>query len=98
MGDGFFIYKNITATGVSTISISQYGLLHSVVLNQYSTAAAVMTIYDATTTSGSPPIIGTPNLIGAQSTDYVYDCEYANGLTVNIAAGATPCNITIIYR
>lgn len=98
MGDSFFLYKNLTATGVSTISISGFGLLHGVVVNQYSTAAATMAIYDATTTAAAPFIIGTAQLNAVNGTDFIYDCEFANGLTVSIGAAATPINITVIYR
>lgn len=97
-GDGFFVYKNLTATGVSTISISQFGLLHSIVVNQLSTAAATAAIYNATTTAAAPNIIATVQLNAVSNTDYVYDCEFSNGLTVEIGSAATPINVTVIYR
>lgn len=97
MAEGFFHYKNITATGVSTISISQAGLLHGVIINNVSTAAATMAIYDATTTAAAPFIIGTVNIASA-AMDYLYDAEFKNGLTVEVATAATPTNITILYR
>lgn len=97
MGEGFFNYKNITTTGVNVVSISQGGLLHGIIVNQVSTAAAAtMAIYDATTTAAAPFIIGTVNL-STVAMDYLYDVEFQNGLTVVVTA-ATPTNITIMYR
>lgn len=94
----FFVYKNLTATGVSTVSISQFGILHSVVINQLSTAVATMGIYDnSSTTAAAPNIIGTVQLNAVANTDYLYDVEFKNGLTVSIAAAATPIDITIVY-
>ena len=99
MGDSFWVYKNLTATGVSTISISQFGILHGIVVNQLSTAAATMGLYDnASTTAAAPFVIGTVQLNAVSNTDYVYDCEFKNGLTVSIGSAATPIDITIIYR
>lgn len=98
MGDSYWLYKNLTATGVSTISISQGAILHGVVVNQYSTAAATMAVYDATTTAASPNIVGTPQLNAVNGTDFIYDCVLTNGLTVSIGAAATPINVTITYR
>lgn len=57
-----------------------------------------MAIYDATTTAAAPFIIGTAQLNAVNGTDFIYDCEFANGLTVSIGAAATPINITVIYR
>lgn len=99
MSDSYFHYKNLTATGTSTISISQAGILHGIVVNQLSTAAATMGIYDnPTTTAAAPNIIGTVQLNAVNGTDYIYDCEFKNGLTVSIGSAATPIDITIVYR
>jgi hypothetical protein len=97
-GDGFFVYKNVTATGVTTISISQYALLHSLVVNQPSTAAANATIYASSTTASAPFVIASPQLNGISNTDYVYDCECQNGITLEVGSAATPINLTVIYR
>lgn len=96
MGEGFFNYKNLTATGISTVSISQAGLLHGVIVNNKSTAAALMTIYDSTTTVAAPQI-GIVDL-AAPAMDYLYDIQFKNGLTVDVGSAATPINITIMYR
>lgn len=99
MGDSYWNYKNLTATGVSTISISQFGILHGVVVNQLSTAAATMGIYDnSSTTAAAPFVIGTVQLNAVSNTDYVYDALYKNGLVVSIAAAATPIDVTVIFR
>jgi hypothetical protein len=100
-----YIYKHVTGTGVSTISISQYGILYGIVMNQLSTASAtastgLITVYDATTTaaSTSPTVVGILNPASTGVADWIYDVEYANGLTVQVGSGVTPLDFTIIYR
>ena len=97
-------YKHVTATGVSTVSISQFGQLHGIVMNQLSTAAGTastgqITIYDATTTaaSTSPTVIGIINPAASGVADYVYDCLYANGLTIQVGSAVAPVEFTIVY-
>jgi hypothetical protein len=102
---GYWIQKHITATGVSTVSISAAGILHGVVFNQVSTAAAtastgLVTVYDATTTAASTDarVIGIVSPATTASTDYIYDCEYMNGLTIQVGSAVAPLDITVLYR
>ena len=104
MGDGFFVYKHVNSTGVQSISISQAGLLHGIVFNQLATNAVtastgLVTIYDSTTTaaSTSPTVIG---IIGVTAgiPEYIYDCEFMNGLTLQVGSGVTPLDISVVFR
>ena len=104
MSDGFFVYKHINSTGVQSISISQAGLLHGLVFNQLATNAVtastgLITIYDSTTTASSTAasVIGIVG-VTAGIPEYIYDCEYMNGLTVQVGSGVTPLDFTVIYR
>ena len=97
-----FNYKRIAATGVTTISISNMGTLHGVVLNQQSTVAAsssLVSIYDSTTTSaGTGSLLAVIQVANAGVGDYIYDCLYTNGLTVNVPSGTTPIDLTVVFR
>jgi hypothetical protein len=100
-----YIYKHITGTGVSTISISGYGILWGVVLNQLSTVSGTastgqITVYDATTTaaSTSPTVIGILNPASSGVADWIYDVEYVNGLTIQVGSAVAPLDFTVIYR
>lgn len=104
MGEGIFNYAHVASTGVSTISISQAGALHSIVFNQLATNAVsastgLTTIYDSTTTaaSTSPTVIGIIGLV-AGIPEYIYDIQYRNGLTLQVGSGVTPIDITVCYR
>jgi hypothetical protein len=107
----FFIYKHITATGFTNIcgpnrtdvGVNYVGLLHGLVLNQYSTAAgstSLVTIIDGTTTAASSAanVIAIASTAGVNSTDYIYDLEFMNGLSIVIGGGATPVDVTVVYR
>lgn len=102
--EGFFHYKHINSTGVSTISISQAGLLHGIVFNQLATNAVtnstgLATIYDATTTAASTDasVIGIIGIV-AGIPEYVYDVQFRNGLTIQVGSGVTPLDITVAFR
>lgn len=102
--EGFFHYKHVATTGVSTISISQGGLLHGIVFNQLATNAVtnstgLATIYDATTTAASTDasVIGIIGIV-AGIPEYVYDVQFRNGLTIQVGSGVTPIDITVAFR
>jgi hypothetical protein len=103
-------YKHLNATGVSTISLSNFGMLHGIVLNQQNTTPGttvtaqvatvnLMTIYDGTTTAASTAtnIIGICQLSNAGIGEYIYDALYANGLTIQIGGSVSPVDITVSY-
>ena len=104
MSDGFFNFKHVSGTGVSTISISQGGILHGIVFNQLATNAVtastgLITIFDSTTTAASSAanVLGIVGLT-AGIPEYIYDCIYMNGLTIQVGSGVTPVDLTVIYR
>ncbi len=99
-----FNFKHITATGVSTISISGYGMLHGVVLNQLSTGAVTsstgqITIYNGTTTAastdGSVLAICNPALSGVP--EWIYDALCSNGITLQVGSAVAPVDFTIMF-
>jgi hypothetical protein len=101
----YWIQKHITATGVSTVSISQVGILHGIVMNQPSTAAATastgqITIYDAITTAASThtSVIAIVSPATTANTDYIYDCEYMTGLTIQVGSAVAPVEFSVLYR
>ncbi len=103
-------FKHVISTGVTTVSISQFGMLHGVVINQQDLTAGtvstlqsatphMMTIYDGTTTAASTAtnIIGICMLSNSGIADYIYDCVYSSGLTLQVGSSAAPVDFTIIY-
>lgn len=99
-----FNFKHVNATGVTTISISQYGQLHGIVMNQLSTTAAtastgLLTIYNGTTTAASTDgsVIGICNPASTGVADWIYDCLTPNGLTLQVGSGVTPVDITVSF-
>jgi hypothetical protein len=104
LSDGFFNAKHVTSTGATVVSISQGGILHGIVYNQLATNAVtastgLITVYDSTTTAASSAgsVIGIIGLT-AGIPEYVYDCIYMNGLTIQVGSGVTPVDLTVIYR
>ncbi len=104
MPEGFFHYKHVVSTGVTTIAVSQGGLLHGIVFNQLATNAVtastgLTTIYDATTTAASTDasVIGIIGIV-AGIPEYIYDVQFKNGLTLQVGSGVTPLDITVSFR
>jgi hypothetical protein len=104
LSDGFFNFKHVNSTGATVVSISQGGILHGIVYNQLATNAVtastgLITVYDSTTTAASSAgsVIGIIGLT-AGIPEYVYDCIYMNGLTIQVGSGVTPVDLTVIYR
>lgn len=100
----FFVSKHIAATGVTTVSISQYANLHGVVMNQLSTASAttttgLVTVYNATTTAASTDasVIAIFNPAASGVADYIYDCEMPAGITLQVGSAVAPLDMTITY-
>jgi hypothetical protein len=97
-------YKHLNATGVSTISISNYGMLHGLVLNQLSTGSTaattgLITIYNATTTAASTDasVVAIVNPASTGVADWIYDALMSNGLTVQIGSVVAPIDFTITF-
>jgi hypothetical protein len=104
LSDGFFNAKHVTSTGATVVSVSGGGILHGIVYNQLATNAVtastgLITIFDSTTTAASSAgsVIGIIGLT-AGIPEYVYDCIYMNGLTIQVGSGVTPVDLTVIYR
>jgi hypothetical protein len=105
-----FNFKHLTATGVTTISISGYGMLHGVVLNQQNTTPGttvtaqvatvnLMTIYNGTTTAASTDasVVGICQLSNTGIGEYIYDCLLSNGLTIQVGSAVSPVDYTISF-
>lgn len=97
-------YKHLNSTGVSTISISNYGMLHGLVLNQLSTGSTaattgLITIYNATTTAASTDasVVAIVNPASTGVADWIYDALMSNGLTVQIGSVVAPIDFTITF-
>lgn len=99
-----FNYKHLNATGVSTISISGYGMLHGLVLNQLSTGSTaattgLITIYNATTTAASTDasVLAIVNPSASGVADWIYDALLSNGLTIQIGSVVAPVDFTVTF-
>jgi hypothetical protein len=104
LSDGFFNAKHVTSTGATVVSINPGGILHGIVYNQLATNAVtastgLITVYDSTTTAASSAgsVIGIIGLT-AGIPEYVYDCIFQNGLTIQVGSGVTPVDLTVLYR
>ena len=101
MGEGFFRYSHVTSTGVSAISINEGAILHGIVLNQVSTAAAstsLCSVYDSTTTSATAKLIAIIDTTRTGISDYIYDVVCKEGITLNIGGSAAPVDISVAFR
>lgn len=104
MGDGFFRYKHVVATGVAAISIANDGILHGIVFNQLATNAVtastgLVTVYDATTTAASTDASVIAIIADtAGIPEFIYDVLFAKGLTLQVGSGVAPIDITVTYR
>ena len=99
-----FNFKHVVSTGVTTKTISQFGMLHGVVLNQLSTGATtatggLVTIYNGTTTAASTDAsvlaICNPALTGVP--EWIYDALCSNGITLQIGSVVAPIDLTIMF-
>lgn len=97
-------FKRINATGVNTMSISGYGMLHGVTMNQLSTGSTaattgLVTIYNATTTAASTDasVVGIFNPGASGVADYFYDCLLSNGLTIQVGSVVAPIDMTVTF-
>lgn len=99
-----YVFKRITGTGVTTISISQYGMLHGVTMNQLSTGSTtattgLVTIYNNTTTAAATDasVVGVFNPGATGVADYFYDAEMPTGLTIQVGSVVAPVDMTVTY-
>ena len=105
-----FNFKRVTATGVTAISISGYGMLHGVVLNQQNTTPGttvtaqvasvnLMTVYNGTTTAASTDasVMAICQLSNAGIGEYIYDALMSQGITVQVGSAVSPIDIAILY-
>lgn len=99
-----FVFKRINSTGVTTVSISGFGMLHGVTMNQLSTGSTtasggLVTIYAGTTTAAStdPTVVGIINPGASGVADYFYDAEMPAGITIQVGGVVAPVDMTVTY-
>lgn len=85
-----YLYLNIAA-GATTLVKTGSGKLHKVVIN--TTAAAIITIYDSLTATGTK--IATIAASPAIGSNFAYNICFNTGLTI-VTAGAT--DLTVAFR
>ncbi len=86
-------YKNITlAAPTTTVVKSSGGILHSICINTPA-ATETLTLYDNTAASGTK--IGTITIYASTNPCFIYDINFATGLTIVSATAAG--DITVAY-
>lgn len=99
-----FNFVHMNATGVNTISISNFGMLHGITLNQLSTGSTaattgLVTIYNATTTAASTDksVLAIVNPASSGVPDWIYDVVMSNGITIQIGSVVAPIDMTVMF-
>lgn len=82
-------YTNITTDATTTIK-SGGGILHTICINN-PTATETITLYDNTVASGTK--IGTITLAATTQGCFVYDINFATGLTIVTAVAASDITV-----
>lgn len=85
--------QNIAANG-TTVLKTRSGALHLLTINKKGASSNVITIYDNTAASGT--VIATIDST-VQPGTWVYDLQFANGLTVVMGTG-TAADITVSFQ
>ena len=74
-------------------------MFNQLATNAVTGSTGLVTVYDSTTTASSTAasVIG---IIGVTAgiPEYVYDCLFTTGLTLQVGSGVTPLDFTVIYR
>jgi hypothetical protein len=92
-GDVAGLFQNFAANTAGTQIKSSAGTLLGVTVNAAGTGAAVLTLYDGTSTAG--PIIGAFSTLAVIALD-LQPVSFVTGLFA-VVAGTTSGNVTVVY-